>query len=597
MKKIYFLVLIFITVRSFGQTAAPLSVNIQDPVPLCNNGDCTDLFADFNVVKETTSYQVQSIGYAPLFPFTGGTVLDASYDDVWSPVFELPFSFCFYGQKYSRIMVGSNGVVTFNIAPSVPGGIPGGVEVPLDNLGTGNCNWSFNQSLPSAGFHTANAIYGVYQDTNITNAANAVTNPAVQNVNYYVTGTAPNRIFIANFNELPQYQCGASSGLQTSQVLLYETTNVIDILISKRTPCNSWQGGVGVVGIQNQSGTLASIPPGRNTGAWSATNEAWRFSPNGNSTATLSWSLNGMPIPGANNTNPITVCPSNQGGVYQATVSYADCDGTQTLLSDAVTLNIEQGMSVLADPSDMSVCVAGSQPGTFDLTANNATILNGANPIDFNIHYFNSPSFTTMISNAAASAFVSSGQTIGVLIESEITGCSVTKTFDLIVNSIPAPPTGSALQTFVPGETLGDIELNENNIVWFSQENGGINLPNSTQLTNATTYYAARENVGCLSGKSNPGRLAVTVYNALSNPEFAESDFKIYPNPVKDVLNLSYSKEISNVSVHNLLGQIVMAKTLNNSHSQLNLSDLPDGTYLIKVTVDGLVKTIKIIKE
>ncbi|WP_394759292.1 T9SS type A sorting domain-containing protein, partial [Flavobacterium sp.] len=68
-------------------------------------------------------------------------------------------------------------------------------------------------------------------------------------------------------------------------------------------------------------------------------------------------------------------------------------------------------------------------------------------------------------------------------------------------------------------------------------------------------------------------------------------------NPVKDVLNLSYTKEISNVSVHNLLGQEVMTKTINATQSKIDMSNLANGTYLVKVTVDGLVKTLKVVKE
>ncbi|TGD58200.1 T9SS type A sorting domain-containing protein [Flavobacterium humi] len=599
MRKIYYLGLLF-SVLSFGQADLPLTVNIQNPLPVCSPGDCVNLMAEYRDLKETTSYQVQSIGFAPIYPFNGGTVLDASNDDVWSPVFQLPFPFCFYGQKYTQVMVGSNGVITFNIAPSVPGGIPGGVEIPLTPFSPGFCNWNFNQSLPSAGFHTANAIYGVYQDTDIRNSGaggGAVTNPSIQNVNYYITGTAPNRIFVANFNQLPAYQCGASQ-LQTSQVLLYETTNVIDILISKRTPCASWQGGAGVVGIQNQSGTLATIPPGRNTGAWSATNEAWRFIPDGNSTTTLSWSLNGVSL--NTSANPLTVCPTEMN-TYQAFVSYADCQGEQTVLYDDITVNIETAISLVANPLDITACAVGSQPATFDLTQNTAVILNGQNPLDYEIKYYSSPSLTTYISNAEATSFVSSGQTIGVEIIAEETGCSVIKTFDLIVNTIPAPPTGNTLQYFVPGETLADIELTGGNIVWFSQENGGMSLPNTTALVDGTTYYAATSDSGCLSGKSNPGRLAVSVYNALSNPGFEMSDFRIFPNPVKDILNISYAnsyeKEISAITVENLLGQVVMTKTIHKPNTQLDLSAFERGTYLVKITVGNAIKTVKIIKE
>ncbi len=85
--------------------------------------------------------------------------------------------------------------------------------------------------------------------------------------------------------------------------------------------------------------------------------------------------------------------------------------------------------------------------------------------------------------------------------------------------------------------------------------------------------------------------------NTLSVNSFNLEGFKAYPNPVKDVLNLSYTKEISKVSVHNLLGQEVLSKSVNAMQSQVDLSRLSTGTYLVKVTVDGLENTIKIVKE
>lgn len=94
------------------------------------------------------------------------------------------------------------------------------------------------------------------------------------------------------------------------------------------------------------------------------------------------------------------------------------------------------------------------------------------------------------------------------------------------------------------------------------------------------------------------GTFSVSAYDAsLSTSSFNLEGFKAYPNPVKDVLNLSYTKEISKISVHNLLGQEVLSKSVNAMQSQVDLSRLSTGTYLVKVTVDGLENTIKIIKE
>ncbi|TPD70679.1 GEVED domain-containing protein [Flavobacterium microcysteis] len=89
----------------------------------------------------------------------------------------------------------------------------------------------------------------------------------------------------------------------------------------------------------------------------------------------------------------------------------------------------------------------------------------------------------------------------------------------------------------------------------------------------------------------------ISIDTALSNPDFDATAFKAYPNPVKNILNLSYSKNITDVAVFNLIGQQVMTRTINDDKGQIDMSGLPSGTYMVKVTADNAVKTIKIIKQ
>ncbi|MGH2666678.1 T9SS type A sorting domain-containing protein [Flavobacterium sp.] len=114
-----------------------------------------------------------------------------------------------------------------------------------------------------------------------------------------------------------------------------------------------------------------------------------------------------------------------------------------------------------------------------------------------------------------------------------------------------------------------------------------------TGLVVGNTYY-----VQVWSNAAEQGTFTLKLTDtALNNQSFDTTNFMVYPNPVKDVLNLSYSKNISTVSVHNLLGQVVMSKNINAPQSKIDLSNLSSGTYLVKVTVDNLVKTVKIVKE
>jgi hypothetical protein len=100
-------------------------------------------------------------------------------------------------------------------------------------------------------------------------------------------------------------------------------------------------------------------------------------------------------------------------------------------------------------------------------------------------------------------------------------------------------------------------------------------------------------------GTTSDGEFQISVYDAslLSSTAFESTDFRAFPNPVKNVLNLSYDKNISNVAVFNLLGQQVMTKEISSNQSQIDMSQLSAGTYMVKVTADNQVKTIKVIKE
>lgn len=114
-----------------------------------------------------------------------------------------------------------------------------------------------------------------------------------------------------------------------------------------------------------------------------------------------------------------------------------------------------------------------------------------------------------------------------------------------------------------------------------------------TALVAGDTYF-----VQVWSNAAEQGTFTLNLADApLKVDSFDTTNFLSYPNPVQDILNLSYTKNISSVSVHNLLGQQVVTKTINASQAKIDLSNLSNGTYLVKVNVDGLIKTLKVIKE
>ena len=89
----------------------------------------------------------------------------------------------------------------------------------------------------------------------------------------------------------------------------------------------------------------------------------------------------------------------------------------------------------------------------------------------------------------------------------------------------------------------------------------------------------------------------VTIEEELSVNNFNNSNFKVYPNPVSSILNISYTQDITNVAVFNILGQEVITNNVNATQGKIDMSNLAIGTYLVKVTSGDQTKTIKVLKK
>jgi len=73
-------------------------------------------------------------------------------------------------------------------------------------------------------------------------------------------------------------------------------------------------------------------------------------------------------------------------------------------------------------------------------------------------------------------------------------------------------------------------------------------------------------------------------------------EFKVYPNPFVDNVNIDNASELSKVVVSNIAGQVV--KEVVNPESTIQLNQLVSGVYFISLYQDGVVvKTVKIVKR
>jgi hypothetical protein len=281
-------------------------------VPSCGS-PCQNLTLNSTVFQTglTTSYAVSSIPPSPPFPYNTGTGFSLGIDDVWTGVIDLPFNFCFFGNVYNKCMVGSNGLITF------------GINVNAQSIPTGYCPFPFTASCPSNTL-PLNSIYGVYHDIN----------PAVcGDARYTIFGSYPCRALVVSFDDVCHFSC--TTIRSTHMIVIYETSNVIEVYVENKPTCPGWNSGNALIGIQNLAGTVGFVPPGRNTGPWSAAGEAWRFVPNGGSNVTVNWFQEGSFISSGPTAN---VCVSQPTTSFTAEAIYANCDGTQVVVTDDVVI-------------------------------------------------------------------------------------------------------------------------------------------------------------------------------------------------------------------------------------------------------------------
>jgi hypothetical protein len=103
----------------------------------------------------------------------------------------------------------------------------------------------------------------------------------------------------------------------------------------------------------------------------------------------------------------------------------------------------------------------------------------------------------------------------------------------------------------------------------------------------------------CEGGTEDLDPIDFDVYlGTLGADEFEKSIFEFFPNPVTDKLNLRSENQIEKLVIYNMIGQRVKTiKSINSLNTEIPMSDLQSGAYLLQVTIDNKTSTFNIIKE
>lgn len=195
----------------------------------------------------STAYSVSSIPYT--YTSNGLYVIPQLNDNEVSAAVPIGFPFKFFCDTFSNVYFSSNGFITFS--PGEPDGCCQGLPLPATTPAPDNMIAICWTDLDPAFGGT---------------------------IRHDLWGTAPNRIFFAGYNCVFHHNNGSGGDPVTAFVLLYETSNIIEIYLGIK-PVPSYSINT-TVGIQNNGGTLAYTVPGMNgTSNWSASYQGYRFTP------------------------------------------------------------------------------------------------------------------------------------------------------------------------------------------------------------------------------------------------------------------------------------------------------------------------------
>ena len=260
------------------------------------------------IANKTDVYTFDPVPYAPELP--GGTFINLA-DDAVSGAQPIGFPFKFFDVEYTQFYIGSNGWISFS--PGQPSTYTSD-EIP-----------STADDVPK------NCIMGPWQDWHPGIGPNIG-----QYISYRTEGVAPCRRLIVTYNNIPFFSCTTTFG--TFQIILYESTNLIENHITAKPSCLTWAGGTATQGVHNLQGTVAYTAPGRNSSQWEAFNEGTAFVAIGEPTIeqvnySVTWFHENEEVGVGDN---LSHTPAEFPATYIAEVSYGCGLGTFT---DTFTVN------------------------------------------------------------------------------------------------------------------------------------------------------------------------------------------------------------------------------------------------------------------
>ena len=187
----------------------------------------------------------------------------------------------------------------------------------------------------------------------------------------------------------------------------------------------------------------------------------------------------------------------------------------------------------------------------------------------------------TVYDSGGASGNYASNELVTVTVYPDVTGDLVTFTFlsfdtesccdDLTVYD--GPSTSSPLIGTYAGSTLPDPIT-------------------SSDSTGALTFVFDSD------GSLQYGGYEILIScGPLGIDDYAVIDFTYNPNPVNDQLAIKAQRKVDNITIFNMLGQVVLRQLPNSLECVVNMAEMQAGAYFVRVSMADTIETVRVIKK
>ncbi|OFX18958.1 MAG: hypothetical protein A2033_01385 [Bacteroidetes bacterium GWA2_31_9] len=246
------------------------------------------------------------------------------------------------------------------------------------------------------------------------------------------------------------------------------------------------------------------------------------------------------------------------------------------------------------------VSYIGANDGSIDVT-----VVGGTAPYYFN---WSNGATTEDLIGVASGAYVVSIYSSDSLCPAYTLTANVYEPYDpsggIVIDSLYTNNIDTCFISTVDSFYVSGVFVNNNNtitVTWEFVVGGVTYVINATYTCSASGNYVVYLTINCGSNKGLTTYMTYihTEITTASPVPTSESGISLYPNPVKEKLNISFKNMDVNgatLNIYNISGQVVYSNNEINGKTEVNTSNLSEGVYIVKIISDNNQYVSKFIK-